>query len=91
MQLWIRAAATRSWKQTTRNLFRLSCSWYVRLRDVTDHSGFTVLLWWRVLQVSHVQAMRRQAVGVLDAVVDTALLRALVRVRAIARLVAAMV
>ena len=32
------------------------------------------------LQVSHVQAVRRQAVGVSDAVVDTALLRALVRV-----------
>jgi hypothetical protein len=33
-------------------------------------------------QVSHIQAVRRQAMGVLDSVVDTALLRALVRVRA---------
>ena len=32
-------------------------------------------------QVSHIQAVRRQAMGVLDSVVDTALLRALVRVR----------
>lgn len=32
-------------------------------------------------QVSHIQALRRQAMGVLDSVVDTALLRALVRVR----------
>lgn len=43
------------------------------------------------LQVSHVQAARRQVIGVLDAVVDTALLRALVRVREFVFLVTLMV
>jgi hypothetical protein len=59
--------------------------------SASNHCWRPLLMRANRLQVSHVQAVRRQAIGVLDAVVDTALLRALVRVREFASLVTLMI